>query len=126
MDTLCENIADPDVSFELFGRTFSAPIFVAPLGAVDMHYGKKYNDLSYNAELIRAAADCGILAFTGDGVSFCPRPRFLSGCVTTPTTSLISASRARHGTAKSGVPIKTVRSRFMIPPFPVEDSSPHR
>ena len=46
MDTLCENIADPDVSFELFGRRFSAPIFVAPLGAVDMHYGPKYNDLS--------------------------------------------------------------------------------
>ncbi|MBR0041133.1 MAG: alpha-hydroxy-acid oxidizing protein [Oscillospiraceae bacterium] len=69
MDTLCENIPDPDVSFELFGRTFSAPVFVAPLGAVDMHYGSKYNDLSYNAELIRAAVDCGILAFTGDGVN---------------------------------------------------------
>ena len=69
MDTLCENVADPDVSFELFGRKFSAPIFVAPLGAVDMHYGPKYNDLSYNAELIRAAVDCGILAFTGDGVN---------------------------------------------------------
>ena len=60
MDTLCENIADPDVSFELFGRKFAAPIFVAPLGAVDMHYGPKYNDQSYNAELMRAAVDCGI------------------------------------------------------------------
>ena len=69
MDTLCENFADPDVSFDLFGRRFSAPIFVAPLGAVDMHYGPKYNDLSYNAALIRAAVDCGILAFTGDGVN---------------------------------------------------------
>ena len=29
MDTLCAN-ADPDISFPLFGRTFSAPIFVAP------------------------------------------------------------------------------------------------
>ena len=69
MDTLCENVSDPDVSFELFGRKFSAPIFVAPLGAVDMHYGPKYNDQSYNSELMRAAADCGILAFTGDGVN---------------------------------------------------------
>ena len=25
MDTLCPNFADPDVSFELFGRKFSAP-----------------------------------------------------------------------------------------------------
>lgn len=69
MDTLCENVVDPDVRFELFGRVFSAPIFVAPLGAVDMHYGPKYNDQSYNAELMKAAADCGILAFTGDGVN---------------------------------------------------------
>ena len=69
MDTLCENVVDPDVSFELFGRKFAAPIFVAPLGAVDMHYGPKYNDQRYNAELIKAAADCGILAFTGDGVN---------------------------------------------------------
>ena len=69
MDTLCENFADPDVSFELFGHRFAAPIFVAPLGAVDMHYGPKYNDLSYNSALIRAAVDCGILAFTGDGVN---------------------------------------------------------
>lgn len=69
MDTLCENFADPDVSFELFGRSFSAPIFVAPLGAVDMHYGPKYNDQKYNSELMRAAVDCGILAFTGDGIN---------------------------------------------------------
>ena len=69
MDTLCENFEDPDVSFELFGRSFSAPIFVAPLGAVDMHYGPKYNDQKYNNELMRAAVDCGILAFTGDGIN---------------------------------------------------------
>ena len=34
MDTLCQNFADPDVSFEMFGHRFSAPIFAAPLGAV--------------------------------------------------------------------------------------------
>ena len=38
MDTLCPNFADPDVSFEMFGHTFSAPIFAAPLGALDISF----------------------------------------------------------------------------------------
>ena len=69
MDTLCPSIPDPDVSFELFGRRFAAPVFVAPLGAVDMHYGAKYNDQSYNVDMMKGAIDSGILAFTGDGVN---------------------------------------------------------
>lgn len=68
MDTLCPN-ADPDVSFELFGRKFSAPIFAAPLGAIDMHYGPKYKDQEYNSILIKAAYEYGVLALTGDGVN---------------------------------------------------------
>ena len=67
MDTLCPN-AEPDVSFELFGRTFSAPIFAAPLGAIDLHYGPKYKDPEYNSILIRACVDRGLMALTGDGV----------------------------------------------------------
>ena len=69
MDTLCQSVPDPDVSFELFGHRFSAPIFVAPLGAVDMHYGPKYNDQSYNVDMMQGAIASGILAFTGDGVN---------------------------------------------------------
>ena len=67
MDTLCPN-TEPDVSFEMFGRRFSSPIFAAPLGAVDMHYGPKYNDQQYNAILVKAAAAYGSMALTGDGV----------------------------------------------------------
>lgn len=67
MDTLCPN-TDPDVSFEFLGKTFTAPIFAAPLGAVDMHYGPKYKDQQYNSLLIKAAVDYGVLALTGDGV----------------------------------------------------------
>lgn len=67
MDTLCPN-AEPDVSFELFGRKFTAPIFAAPLGALDMHYGPKYKDQQYNAILIKAAYEYGVMALTGDGV----------------------------------------------------------
>ena len=67
MDTLCPN-ADPDISLELFGHRFAAPIFVAPLGALPLHYGDKYNDQQYNSILVKAAADYGIMALTGDGV----------------------------------------------------------
>lgn len=68
MDTLCPN-ADPDVSFEMFGHKFTAPIFAAPLGAIDMHYGPKYKDQEYNSILLKAAYDYGVMAFTGDGVN---------------------------------------------------------
>lgn len=68
MDTFNENFK-ADTSFELFGKTFSAPIFVGPVGAVANHYGDKYNDETYNEVLIKATADLGIAAFTGDGIN---------------------------------------------------------
>ena len=68
MDTLCPN-TEPDIRFDMFGHTFSAPIFAAPLGAVDMHYGPKYKDPEYNTILIRSAVEYGVLALTGDGVN---------------------------------------------------------
>lgn len=67
MDTLCPN-AEVDTSFELFGKKFSAPIFIAPLGALPMHYGDKHTDITYNHILINAANNYGICALTGDGV----------------------------------------------------------
>ena len=67
MDTLCPNVT-PDTGFELFGKSFAAPIFVAPLGALKLHYGDKYNDQQYNGILVPAAAEYGVAAFTGDGV----------------------------------------------------------
>ena len=67
MDTLCPNI-EPDISFEMFGHKFSVPIFAAPLGALTLHYGDKYNDQQYNAILVKAAAEYGSMALTGDGV----------------------------------------------------------
>ena len=66
MDTICEN-SQVDTSFTLFGRTFEIPAFAAPVGAMRLHYGDKYDDLAYNDILVRACANAGILAFTGDG-----------------------------------------------------------
>ena len=51
MDTICEN-GKADTSFEIFGRTYKAPIFAAPIGAMKLHYGDKYDDLEYNNILV--------------------------------------------------------------------------
>lgn len=66
MDTLTEN-KPVDTKFELFGQTFKYPFFAGPVGAVNLHYGTKYDDLSYNNLLVSACAKAGIAAFTGDG-----------------------------------------------------------
>lgn len=66
MDTLCGN-KDVDTSFELFGKQFKYPFFIAPVGAVFLHYSDKYDDLKYFETIVPAAVDAGIAAFTGDG-----------------------------------------------------------
>ena len=68
MDTICEN-KPVDTSFELFGRKFALPVFAAPVGAMTLHYGDKYDDLTYNDLLVSACAQAGIAAFTGDGTN---------------------------------------------------------
>ena len=68
MDTICEN-KPVDTSFELFGRKFALPVFAAPVGAMTLHYGDQYDDLTYNDLLVSACAQAGIAAFTGDGTN---------------------------------------------------------
>ena len=55
---------------ELFGKTFSYPVFAGPVGAVKLHYGEKYADQEYNEILLRGCAEKGIAAFTGDGTDY--------------------------------------------------------
>ena len=66
MDTICEN-KPVDTSLELFGRKFALPVFAGPVGAVQLHYGKNHTDLTYNQTLLKACAEYGVAAFTGDG-----------------------------------------------------------
>ena len=68
MDTLTEN-KKVDTSIELFGKKFKYPFFAAPVGAVNLHYGEKYTDITYNNILVSSCASEGILAFTGDGTN---------------------------------------------------------
>ena len=51
---------------ELFGRSFKYPFFAGPVGAVNLHYSDVYTDMTYNDVLVRACAESGIAAFTGD------------------------------------------------------------
>ena len=67
MDTI-HPLFEPDTSFDFFGRKMKYPILAGPVGAVNMHYGDKYNDMQYNDILVRACAEAGIAAFTGDGM----------------------------------------------------------
>ena len=67
MDTLCPS-GTPDTSLELFGKRFRYPFFAGPVGAVVAHYSDKYDDKGYNNVLVKACADNGIAAFTGDGL----------------------------------------------------------
>ena len=68
MDTLTENCT-PDTSFDFFGYKMKYPIFAGPVGAVNLHYGEKLNDVSYNQILVSGCAAAGILALTGDGTN---------------------------------------------------------
>lgn len=68
MDCLCKK-KDTDTTFELFGKSFAYPIFAGPVGAVNLHYGDKMNDMQYNDILVKGCADAGIAAFTGDGTN---------------------------------------------------------
>lgn len=68
MDTICEN-KEADTTARLFGREFVLPVFVAPVGALHLHYGDKYTDLEYNEILVSSCAAAGIAAFTGDGTN---------------------------------------------------------
>ena len=77
MDTLTEN-KPVDMSCNLFDRKFKYPFFAGPVGAVNLHYGEKYDDMTYNNLLVSACANEGILAFTGDGTN----PDVMKGATT--------------------------------------------
>ena len=68
MDTICEN-SPADTTFDFFGHRLALPVMAGPVGAMQLHYGDRYNDMEYNDLLVAACAKAGILAFTGDGTN---------------------------------------------------------
>ena len=69
MDTLYKSAGAPDTSCELFGKRWSMPLFIAPVGDVNRHYGPAFDTLAYNRMSLAAAQAEGVAAFTGDGVA---------------------------------------------------------
>lgn len=104
MDTICEN-RQIDASLELFGQTFTYPFFAGPVGAVNMHYSEKYDDISYNQELVSACAEAGIAAFTGDGVN----PLVMEGA-----TAAIKESRGLGVPTIKPWNIETIQEKFEL------------
>jgi len=68
MDTIYEGKGQ-DISIELFDKKFSAPIFVAPIGGMDINYGGKLSEEEYHRSTLMGAKAAGIAAFTGDGAN---------------------------------------------------------
>ncbi len=76
MDTIT-SVTSVDTSAHLFGRSWRIPVFAAPIGAVQNHYGSKLEEEEYTQTLVGGCAQSGIAAFTGDGL----QPRFFqAGC----------------------------------------------
>lgn len=58
LDTIGEN-RRADTSFDFFGHRLALPVMAAPVGAMQLHYGDKYDDLTYNRLLLAACAKAG-------------------------------------------------------------------
>ena len=58
---------EADTSVELFGKNFSYPFFVAPIGGMSFNYTNVLSEAEYSAAAVKGALDSGIFAFTGDG-----------------------------------------------------------
>lgn len=104
MNTIAEN-KEPDTTFRFFGKDLRIPVMAGPVGAVKLHYGDKYTDVQYNDILVPAAANAGIIAFTGDGTD----PNVVKAAT--------AAIKANHGV---GVPtikpwdIDTLQEKFRM------------
>ncbi|MEA4847923.1 MAG: alpha-hydroxy-acid oxidizing protein [Clostridiaceae bacterium] len=67
MDTIYE-FKEVDTSVELFGKSFSFPVFAAPIGGLQQHYREDSNDYEYSHAIVAGCKNAGTAGFTGDGV----------------------------------------------------------
>lgn len=65
MDCICDNSA-ADTRVEFYGKTLRMPVLAAPMGAMKLHYGDKYDDMEYNSILVKACVDNETMALLGD------------------------------------------------------------
>ncbi len=58
---------DIDMSIDLFGRSFDAPFFAAPIGGLAMNYSDAMNEEEYSLDVTKGCRDAGTFAWTCDG-----------------------------------------------------------
>lgn len=68
MDTISP-MEPVDTTCSLFGKELALPVFAAPIGAVETHYGHLLNEETYDNALVQGCHNAGIAAFTGDGLA---------------------------------------------------------
>ncbi len=66
MDTIYENKGQ-DTSFLMFGKKFKYPMFVAPIGGMNLNYNGAITEEEYDDAVVFGALNAGVAAFTGDG-----------------------------------------------------------
>lgn len=76
MDTICP-MEPVDTGYCFFGQQLSLPVFAAPIGAVQNHYGNLLTEEVYDTTLVKGCREAGIAAFTGDGLE---ERLFTTGC----------------------------------------------
>lgn len=64
LDTIC-SMEPVNTGFSLFGHSFSLPLFAAPIGAVENHYGNKLTEAAYDAALIQGCQGSRNCRFPG-------------------------------------------------------------
>ncbi len=67
MDTIHED-RPVGIHTTLCGRRFEYPFYAGPTGGIRMHYGEKYDDVSYNTVMVETCAALGTVAFTNDTI----------------------------------------------------------
>ena len=54
---------------EFLGQKFTMPVYVAPIGMLELNWGGKYDDYTYSEDVISGADMAGTFAFTGGGAT---------------------------------------------------------
>ena len=61
------DVTSVDTTTTLFGIKVDSPIMIAPIGSLKVNYGIDMDEYDYFNEVAKAAKECNIIAFSGDG-----------------------------------------------------------
>lgn len=65
---LVHDVAEPDTSVQIFGRTLKIPVLAAPIGGVSFNMGGQISEEAYVSSVLEGCQAHGTLGCTGDGV----------------------------------------------------------